>query len=64
MLIRHQLRVTAPEVEGVAPEVRVTAVRDATEYAAVAWEQLSIRLSAEEAQTVFDADDATELSPA
>ena len=56
MLLKHALRETGPEAEGAAPEVRLTPLRDAAEYAAAALRHLGIRLTAQEARTLFDAD--------
>ena len=63
MLIKHDLRETGPEAEGAQPEVRVTPLRSAAEYAASALEHLGIRLTEAEARTLFDAD-AAEKAPA
>ena len=62
MLIKHDLRETGPEAEGSAPEVRVTRLNDAAEYAAAAQKHLGIRLTEAEARALFEAD--VEKAPA
>jgi N-hydroxyarylamine O-acetyltransferase len=65
MLLKHELRESGPEQEGSEPEVRVTPLRDAAELAQAALQHLRIRLTAEEARVIFDADrDAPEKAPA
>lgn len=56
MLLKHELRESGPEAEGAEPEVRVTPLRDAAQLAQAALQHLGIRLTAEEASTIFDAD--------
>ena len=62
MLIKHDLRETGPEAEGQAPDIRVTRLNDATEYAAAALKHLGIRLTEAEARALFEAD--VEKAPA
>ena len=55
-LMGHELREKGAEAEGAPAEVRVTALRDAAQYAAAARQHFGLQLTDDEAAALFAAD--------